>query len=480
MMLTECSINNIMPNSIKIPWTPISSGSTISNCSSSSNNNNNRDQDQCSSSSSSLSSSNSSVNNNNHASSNNNNQESSADSPKSFNHSNQLTHQSHQSPLSRFVKSEFDNASQWSIKSEPSSNHHHNNNQSSSNNNNSLRTNITSMQDAYHLFANSSPRFGQPGTGQIQLWQFLLELLSDISHSSIISWEGTNGEFKLIDPDEVARKWGERKSKPNMNYDKLSRALRYYYDKNIMTKVHGKRYAYKFDFHGLAQLNQPSSVAAAAAAATAAAAAANMCNENSNTVAAAQAYKNLYQSDLLMRSYAASAFPFGSPKSFVHHHATQQADYSNNANTHSSSSSSSSSGSNKQQSISPVSLVGNYHHYHHANSQSNYWSHPSAVVSGNGNASVANATANISSPSSQQSHMHHAAVVSAAASVNQSYDYSLYNNMASSYLQQAANYWPTHGASLSPPPVSAVSHHHQHHIHPHHLHNHHQPTLSPY
>lgn len=38
-----------------------------------------------------------------------------------------------------------------------------------------------------------------------------------------------------------------------MNYDKLSRALRYYYDKNIMSKVHGKRYAYKFDFTGLAQ-----------------------------------------------------------------------------------------------------------------------------------------------------------------------------------------------------------------------------------
>lgn len=28
-------------------------------------------------------------------------------------------------------------------------------------------------------------------------------------------------------------------------------SYRYYYDKNIMTKVHGKRYAYKFDFHGL-------------------------------------------------------------------------------------------------------------------------------------------------------------------------------------------------------------------------------------
>ncbi|KYM78670.1 DNA-binding protein D-ETS-6 [Atta colombica] len=92
---------------------------------------------------------------------------------------------------------------------------------------------------------------GAVGGGQVQLWQFLLELLSDSSNSSCIAWEGSNGEFKLTDPDEVARRWGERKSKPNMNYDKLSRALRYYYDKNIMTKVHGKRYAYKFDFRGL-------------------------------------------------------------------------------------------------------------------------------------------------------------------------------------------------------------------------------------
>ncbi|KAJ1184054.1 hypothetical protein NDU88_000864 [Pleurodeles waltl] len=97
----------------------------------------------------------------------------------------------------------------------------------------------------------------QKGSGQIQLWQFLLELLSDRANMNCITWEGTNGEFKLTDPDEVARRWGERKSKPNMNYDKLSRALRYYYDKSIMTKVHGKRYAYKFDFHGLAQVCQP-------------------------------------------------------------------------------------------------------------------------------------------------------------------------------------------------------------------------------
>ncbi|XP_005102874.2 uncharacterized protein LOC101863115 [Aplysia californica] len=107
-------------------------------------------------------------------------------------------------------------------------------------------------QDPYQIFGPLSSRLSSSGSGQIQLWQFLLELLSDSANAACITWEGTNGEFKLVDPDEVARRWGERKSKPNMNYDKLSRALRYYYDKNIMTKVHGKRYAYKFDFVGLA------------------------------------------------------------------------------------------------------------------------------------------------------------------------------------------------------------------------------------
>ncbi|NXR40236.1 FLI1 factor, partial [Zosterops hypoxanthus] len=111
--------------------------------------------------------------------------------------------------------------------------------------------------DPYQILGPTSSRLANPGDGQIQLWQFLLELLSDSSNANCITWEGTNGEFKMTDPDEVARRWGERKSKPNMNYDKLSRALRYYYDKNIMTKVHGKRYAYKFDFHGIAQALQP-------------------------------------------------------------------------------------------------------------------------------------------------------------------------------------------------------------------------------
>uniref|UniRef100_A0A5S6QFX5 ETS domain-containing protein n=1 Tax=Trichuris muris TaxID=70415 RepID=A0A5S6QFX5_TRIMR len=84
------------------------------------------------------------------------------------------------------------------------------------------------------------------GSGPIQLWQFLLELLMSRSCKSFISWTGDGWEFKLIDPDEVARRWGIRKNKPKMNYEKLSRGLRYYYDKNIIHKTAGKRYVYRF------------------------------------------------------------------------------------------------------------------------------------------------------------------------------------------------------------------------------------------
>ncbi|MCP3668232.1 MAG: hypothetical protein GY696_38050, partial [Gammaproteobacteria bacterium] len=83
------------------------------------------------------------------------------------------------------------------------------------------------------------------GSGPIQLWQFLLELLTDKSCQHFIAWTGDGWEFKMIDPDEVARRWGLRKNKLKMNYEKLSRGLRYYYDKNIILKTAGKRYIYR-------------------------------------------------------------------------------------------------------------------------------------------------------------------------------------------------------------------------------------------
>ncbi|KAL7840408.1 hypothetical protein AOLI_G00257310 [Acnodon oligacanthus] len=85
-----------------------------------------------------------------------------------------------------------------------------------------------------------------PGSGPIQLWQFLLELLLDSACHTFISWTGDGWEFKMSDPAEVAKRWGQCKNKPKMNYEKLSRGLRYYYHKNIIHKTAGKRYVYRF------------------------------------------------------------------------------------------------------------------------------------------------------------------------------------------------------------------------------------------
>ncbi|KAM5236199.1 LOW QUALITY PROTEIN: ETS translocation variant 2 [Ctenodactylus gundi] len=93
--------------------------------------------------------------------------------------------------------------------------------------------------------------------GPIQLWQFLLELLHDGARSSCIRWTGNSREFQLCDPKEVARLWGERKRKPGMNYEKLSRGLRYYYRRDIVLKSGGRKYTYRFGGRvpGLARLD---------------------------------------------------------------------------------------------------------------------------------------------------------------------------------------------------------------------------------
>ena len=64
--------------------------------------------------------------------------------------------------------------------------------------------------------------------------------------SFMIQWTGNEYEFTILQPDDIAAMWGERKRKPRMNYDKLSRGLRYYYSKGIMDKVPGKKLTFKF------------------------------------------------------------------------------------------------------------------------------------------------------------------------------------------------------------------------------------------
>lgn len=57
--------------------------------------------------------------------------------------------------------------------------------------------------------------------------QFMLEILTDKEHRDIIQWHGGEGEFKLVDEKRVAALWGQKKNNPTMDYNKMSRALRY-------------------------------------------------------------------------------------------------------------------------------------------------------------------------------------------------------------------------------------------------------------
>lgn len=84
------------------------------------------------------------------------------------------------------------------------------------------------------------------GRGPIQLWQFLLDLLISPDKNHLIHWTGNGYEFRILLPEEIAKLWGARKNKPRMNYDKLSRGLRYYYSKGIMDKVPGKKLTFKY------------------------------------------------------------------------------------------------------------------------------------------------------------------------------------------------------------------------------------------
>lgn len=81
------------------------------------------------------------------------------------------------------------------------------------------------------------------------LWDFLQQLLNDRNqkYSDLIAWKCRDtGVFKIVDPAGLAKLWGIQKNHLSMNYDKMSRALRYYYRVNILRKVQGERHCYQF------------------------------------------------------------------------------------------------------------------------------------------------------------------------------------------------------------------------------------------
>uniref|UniRef100_A0A6F7QAF0 Ets-domain protein n=1 Tax=Haemonchus contortus TaxID=6289 RepID=A0A6F7QAF0_HAECO len=86
-----------------------------------------------------------------------------------------------------------------------------------------------------------------------KLWEFIRDALKDpLTCPSIVRWEDPiEGVFRIVESEKLARLWGERKNNTKMTYEKLSRAMRTYYEKRILvpvpkTGLYPKKLVYKF------------------------------------------------------------------------------------------------------------------------------------------------------------------------------------------------------------------------------------------
>ncbi|TKR70183.1 hypothetical protein L596_022238 [Steinernema carpocapsae] len=88
------------------------------------------------------------------------------------------------------------------------------------------------------------------GEQRPRLWIFLWLMLSSGMHEDKITWfDKINFGWVFVDKDAVCRIWGEQKKRrreKNMTYGSMSRSLRTYYKKGIMT--HHPKSRYKFYF----------------------------------------------------------------------------------------------------------------------------------------------------------------------------------------------------------------------------------------
>ncbi|XP_077151500.1 ETS-related transcription factor Elf-3 isoform X2 [Ranitomeya variabilis] len=80
------------------------------------------------------------------------------------------------------------------------------------------------------------------------LWEFIRDiLLQPDLNEGLLKWEDrSEGVFKFLRSEAVAHLWGQKKKNSSMTYEKLSRAMRYYYKREILERVDGRRLVYKF------------------------------------------------------------------------------------------------------------------------------------------------------------------------------------------------------------------------------------------
>ncbi|TNM89141.1 ETS-related transcription factor Elf-3 [Takifugu flavidus] len=80
------------------------------------------------------------------------------------------------------------------------------------------------------------------------LWEFIRDILiNPEKNQGLMKWEDRHeGVFKFLKSEAVAQMWGQKKKNSTMTYEKLSRAMRYYYKREILERVDGRRLVYKF------------------------------------------------------------------------------------------------------------------------------------------------------------------------------------------------------------------------------------------
>ncbi|CAI5777532.1 transcription factor ETV7 isoform X2 [Podarcis lilfordi] len=97
----------------------------------------------------------------------------------------------------------------------------------------------------------SFPGTPAPVSGKIAdcrlLWDYVYQLLCDSRYEAFIKWEDKEAKiFRVVDPNGLARLWGNHKNRRNMTYEKMSRALRHYYKLNIIKKEPGQKLLFRF------------------------------------------------------------------------------------------------------------------------------------------------------------------------------------------------------------------------------------------